>query len=62
MEMSQGNSLYRYLKQTKMSFSFYLQNQRTGEQNRSCLGSWYQWEEEGGGERVKEDKYYGNIM
>jgi hypothetical protein len=39
MEMSQENSLCSYLKQTKMSFfSFLLQNQRTGGQNRSCLG------------------------
>jgi hypothetical protein len=38
MEMSQGNSLHNYLKQTKMSFFFHLQNQRTGGHNRSCLG------------------------
>jgi hypothetical protein len=49
IEMSQGNSLYSYLKQTKMSF---LQNQRTGEQNRSCLGGWYQCKRGGYGERV----------
>jgi hypothetical protein len=41
-EMSQGNSLYSYLKQTKMSFFFPLQTQRTGEQNRSCQGGCYQ--------------------
>jgi hypothetical protein len=35
MEMSQGNSLCSYLKQTKMS-SF--QKQRTGRQNRPYLG------------------------
>jgi hypothetical protein len=41
--MPQGNSLCSYLKQAKMSlfsFSFFLiQNQRTEEQNRSCLGA-----------------------
>jgi hypothetical protein len=31
MEISQGNSLYSYLKQTKMSFIFLLQNQRREE-------------------------------
>jgi hypothetical protein len=31
MEMSQGNSLYSYLKQRKMPFIFLLQNWRTGE-------------------------------
>jgi hypothetical protein len=36
MEMSQGNSLCIYLKQTKMSFFFFLQNWKR--QNRSCLG------------------------
>jgi hypothetical protein len=36
IEMSQGNSLCSYLKQTKMSFLF--TKQKTGEQNRSCLG------------------------
>jgi hypothetical protein len=37
MEMSQGNCLCSYLKQTKMSFFFLLQNWRTGRQNKSCL-------------------------
>jgi hypothetical protein len=36
MEISGGNSLCSYLKQTKMSF-FYLQHQRIGGWNRSCL-------------------------
>jgi hypothetical protein len=35
MEISQGNSLYSYLKQTKMSFFFFC---KIGGQNRSCLG------------------------
>jgi hypothetical protein len=60
MEISQGNSLYSYLylKQAKMSFLFFflLQNQRTGGQNRSCLGwragCWYQWERKMAGKRV----------
>jgi hypothetical protein len=45
MEMSQGNSLNSYLKQIKMSVCFLL-NWKTGGQNRSYLGSWYQWEGE----------------
>jgi hypothetical protein len=45
MEMSQGNSLYSYLKQTKCHY-FPLQDQRTGGQNRSCLLGWYQWKGE----------------
>jgi hypothetical protein len=39
MEMSQGNSLCSYLKETKMSFLFPLQNQRAEGLNRSCLVS-----------------------
>jgi hypothetical protein len=39
MEMSQGNSLYSYLKQTKMSLFFHLQNQRTGGQKSSSWGA-----------------------
>jgi hypothetical protein len=41
MEMSQWNTLYSYLKQTKMPFF-----SRTGKQNRSCLGDGYWWEDE----------------
>jgi hypothetical protein len=40
-----------------MSLFFNLQNQRTGRQNSSCLGSWYQWEREGGGEREWVGEY-----
>jgi hypothetical protein len=36
MEMSQGNSLQSYVKQTKISF--FLQKQRTGRQNRYLSG------------------------
>jgi hypothetical protein len=50
MEMSQGNSLYSYFKQTKCQF-FLLQNQRSGEQILSG-GRGYQWAEGGCGERV----------
>jgi hypothetical protein len=39
MEMSEGNSLCSYLKQTKMSgFCFVSENWRTGGRNRSFLG------------------------
>jgi hypothetical protein len=38
MEISHGNCLYSYLKQTKINF-FLLQNWRTGGQDRSCLGA-----------------------
>jgi hypothetical protein len=36
---------------TKMSIVLKTQNQRTGQQNRSCLGGWCKWEGEGYGER-----------
>jgi hypothetical protein len=45
MEMSQGNSLYIYLKQTKMSFFFFRKTEQEG--NQVLSGGWYQWE--GGG-------------
>jgi hypothetical protein len=50
MEMSQGNSLYSYLKQAKIPFVS-LQKWRGGH-NRSCLGVCYQWERGGYGDRV----------
>jgi hypothetical protein len=40
MEMSQGDSLYGYLKETKMSFFFFSKN---GEQE-GKTGRLYQWE------------------
>jgi hypothetical protein len=62
MEMSQGKSLYNYLKQIKMSFLF-LQSPRTRGQNRSCLEGWYQWEKGGSEERVYVGGEYGaNIL
>jgi hypothetical protein len=61
MEMSQGNSLCSYHKLKKCHFSFLLQNRRT-EKNRSCLRVWYQWEEEGVGERVWKGEYSANTV
>jgi hypothetical protein len=59
--MSQANSLNSYLKQTKMSFFSLLQNQRTGGQNRSCLG--VATSGRGGcGEREKEGDYGANTV
>jgi hypothetical protein len=46
MEMSQGNSLCSYLKQTKMYFFFLLQNWRTGRQEQVQFGGWNQWEDD----------------
>jgi hypothetical protein len=43
MEVSQGNFLYSYLKQTKMSF----QKMEIREVKQVLAGCWYQWE--GGG-------------
>jgi hypothetical protein len=38
MKMSHRNSMYSYLKQTKMSFYFSFTNYRAGEWNRFYLG------------------------
>jgi hypothetical protein len=47
MEMSQGNSLCSYHKQTKMSFfSFTKSENRKVEQVLPGGGEWYQWEGE----------------
>jgi hypothetical protein len=63
MEMSQGNSLCSYLKQTKMSFfSFFY---KIGEQEGwtgPSWGGWYQWERGGGGERVWEGEDSANTV
>jgi hypothetical protein len=48
MEISQGNSLDSYPKETKMSFYFYftkITEQETG--TVLSRGGWYQWEEVG---------------
>jgi hypothetical protein len=42
------------------TFFFLLQNQRSGGQNRSCLGNWDQWEGWEAGEMVKEGEYDAN--
>jgi hypothetical protein len=39
---------------------FLLQNWKIGGWNRFCLGGWYNWEGEGGGERVWEGEYGAN--
>jgi hypothetical protein len=53
VEMSQGNSLYNYLNQAKMSFfSFTKSENRRVEQVPSGWGVLYQGEGGGGGERV----------
>jgi hypothetical protein len=44
MELFQGNQCITIL--NKQECHYFLQKQRTGGNNRSCLGSWYQWEEE----------------
>jgi hypothetical protein len=55
MEISQGNSLYIYLKQTKMP-SF----KNGGRKVKQVLsGGWHQWEEGRYKERVKEGEYGG---
>jgi hypothetical protein len=64
MEVPQGNSLYSYLKQPKMSFfssSFLVQNQSTGGGTDLAVGGLVQWEE-GGGEMVKEGDYGANTV
>jgi hypothetical protein len=53
MDVPQGNFLYRYLKQAKMSIIFFLsQNGTTEGQNRSCLRGLLPVGEGGGRERV----------
>jgi hypothetical protein len=55
MEMSQQNSLYSYIKQTKMSFF----NRKV---KQVLSRGWYQWEGEGYKERVWEGECGENIM
>jgi hypothetical protein len=52
MEMSHGNSLFSYLKQTKMSFFFFYKIGEQEERTGPVRGGWYQWEGGGCGERV----------
>jgi hypothetical protein len=49
MEMSQRNTLYSYLKQTKMPF---FQKTQTRKIKQALPGGWYQWEDGGYKERV----------
>jgi hypothetical protein len=46
------------------SYFFLIQNQRTGGQNKSCLGEegWYLWEGGRGGEMVKGGEYGTNTV
>jgi hypothetical protein len=44
-----------------MSFFFLIYKIRGG-QHRSCLEGWYQWDMEGGGERVWESEYGANSV
>jgi hypothetical protein len=61
--MSQGNSLYSYFKQTKMSFLFFFYKIREQEGRTSPVwGGWYQWKWGGGGERVWEGEYGANTV
>jgi hypothetical protein len=49
MEISQGNSLYSYIKGTKMSFFFFFLFTNVGEQEGGtgpAWVGWYQWEGE----------------
>jgi hypothetical protein len=64
MEISKGNSLCSYLKQTRMSLFFFLQNQRTGGWNRSReRRECYQGEVDGTTERGKEvGKGHGRVV
>jgi hypothetical protein len=63
MEMSQSNTLYSYLKHTKMSF-FFSKNRKQEGNAGPVRGLVPVWGWRGGGykERVEEDEYAGNIM
>jgi hypothetical protein len=60
MEISQGNSLCSYLKETKMSFffSFTKSENRRIEQVPAWMGGWYQWE----GEDIRKGYRRVNIV
>jgi hypothetical protein len=65
MEMSQGNSLCSYLKQTNKKKSTVfpsLTKEQKGRTGPAWEGGWYRWEREGGGERVWEGKYDANTV
>jgi hypothetical protein len=62
MEMSQGNSLCSYLKQTKMPFFFFYKIREWEGRKGPASGSWYQWEGGGGDERVWESEHGANTV
>jgi hypothetical protein len=51
-----------YLKQAKMSFFFFIQNQRTGGWNRSCLERGVRVGGRESGKMVKEGEYGTNTV
>jgi hypothetical protein len=58
MEMSQGNPLYSYLKQTKMSVFFFFNKTKDRGQKRSCLGV----DTDGKGEDIRKGCKRVNIV
>jgi hypothetical protein len=58
MEMSQGNSLCSYLKQTKKFYTIRKQEGRIG----PAWKGWYQWVKGEGEKMVWEGKYSANIV
>jgi hypothetical protein len=61
MELSQGNSLCRYLKQMSFFFCYKIKEQEGGP--RSYLGEgWYQWAGGRGGESVQKGEYSANTV
>jgi hypothetical protein len=46
----------------KQKCGFFFIYKIKGEQNRSCLVGWYQWERKGGGEKVWEYEYGANTV
>jgi hypothetical protein len=62
MEVSQGSSLYSYLKQTKMLFYFSFTKSQEGITGSVCGASWYQKEGRCCGENVWEGEYGTNTV
>jgi hypothetical protein len=63
MEMSQGNSLCSYLKQTKSNFFSFFYKIRKQECGAGHVGhGWYKWDGGGAGERAWEDEYSSNSV
>jgi hypothetical protein len=60
MEVPQGNSLYSYLKQPKMSFFFFYKIREQEDETGPAWGErccWYWCKGRGSGERVQEGEY-----